>query len=545
MRRLVGCALVLVWLGCGGGSEEFEPDSGMDDEVDSSPLGPPRIVISEVVTAPLSDWNRSDGDADPFSGKPGAGLVATDDEFIEIFNAGDHAVDLSGWTLEIIDDSSIEGPVGAIGDFIPGQGSRLDALRPGSYAVIGNPQGTISNDVYIVIRDPDGKVIDDVEIGGFSPSRDMEGDGVGDGAPESDINGFARGIFEEAVARPQNQPDTDVDVDDFVKMYATPLGPNVPPPRPTETTAPQVMGVPPDIGSHPVTELMRISYSETIDALSMINNIIVTADGRDIPVGYLSFEDSDSTMIINPIGHLPYGARVRVVLEGGNGGITDLAGNYLAGDFSFEFTTEAAPSDPAAVLINEVCVSPRQDWNNSAGGDGVPFSDVPGSGKVNSEDEWVELLVTAPGPIDLSQYSLVLYNGPNFFTPTREDTSLSAASPKFRVVGSGTMEAAVAGDRIIIGNPRGAFLPDTYVELRDQSGALVDVLEIGGNTLDSDRGGDGVMNGAPEPGRNGNSTGINDETIARIPDGQDSGNDVGDFAFASGTPGIANQASVE
>ncbi|MEM9489304.1 MAG: hypothetical protein AAGC55_09175, partial [Myxococcota bacterium] len=94
--------------------------------------------------------------------------------------------------------------------------------------------------------------------------------------------------------------------------------------------------------------------------------------------------------------------------------------------------------------------------------------------------------------------------------------------------------------RVVVGNPDGALLRDTYVELRDPFGRLVDALEIGGNSELVDRGGDGVMNGAPEAGADGYSSGLADETIARVPDGGDSGDDAGDFAHATASPGAPN-----
>jgi hypothetical protein len=111
-----------------------------------------------------------------------------------------------------------------------------------------------------------------------------------------------------------------------------------------------------------------------------------------------------------------------------------------------------------------------------------------------------------------------------------------------RVVGTGTSLSDVQpGDRVIIGNPRGAILADSYIEIRDTNGVVVDAVEIGGNTALRDRGGDGIMNGAPGPGEDGNSSGLADETIARASDGVDTGNDVADFVHSNATLGAVNQ----
>src|SRR5688500_15965491 len=108
---------------------------------------------------------------------------------------------------------------------------------------------------------------------------------------------------------------------------------------------------------------------------------------------------------------------------------------------------------------------------------------------------------------------LVLYNGPNQSTAARAGTPLNASGEGARVIGAGSLASAQAGDRVIIGNPRGALLADVFVELRDPNGRLVDVVEIGGNTGLTDRGGDGIMNGAPEAGSNGDSSSLANETV--------------------------------
>lgn len=531
-------AVMCLGMGCGGGSANDDDDDDVGG-VDATPVGSPVLVISEVVTAPVNDWNQSEGSGSRFGPVPGTGLVTDSDQFIEIYNAGNGEVDLSTWTLEIIDESPTEGAIGSIGVFTPGAGSRLDALQPGGYAVIGDPEGAMSNDVYIVLRDPDGTVVDDVEIGGLTPSRDMEADGVLDGAPDTDSNGFPRGAFEESIARPHGSADTDIDQADFVKLRATPLGPNLPPTPPAESVAPSVMAGPPSGIDHAVTGRLEIEFSEPIDGHTISGNVSVTADGVGVALGDFNLAKNDSALTLNPIGHLPFDADIVVTLRGGSQGISDLAGNTLPDDVSFEIRTEKPAPASADVVINEVCASPRQDWSDDQGGDGIPFSAVPGTGKVNSQDEWIELLVI-DGPVDLSDYMVVVYNGPNLSTPARAETSLSSEIAVVRVAGTGTLGAAQAGDRIIIGNPRDALLPDTYIELRDHNRALVDSIEIGGNELATDRGGDGLRNGAPEAGENGRSTGVLDETVSRFPDGSDSGDDVGDFAHTPATLGLVN-----
>jgi uncharacterized repeat protein (TIGR01451 family) len=48
-------------------------------------------------------------------------------------------------------------------------------------------------------------------------------------------------------------------------------------------------------------------------------------------------------------------------------------------------------SPTGGLVITELVLSPQQDWNDSTGGNAVPFDDVPGSGAIDANDLWVEL----------------------------------------------------------------------------------------------------------------------------------------------------------
>ncbi len=102
---------------------------------------PGRVVINEVLIRPHYDWNRS-GEAD------------LGDEFIELFNAGPGAVNLSGW---ILDD--IAG--GGSGPYSIPHG----IILPGKRVAFFRSETRISlNDAGDVVRlmAPDGRVIDQI-----------------------------------------------------------------------------------------------------------------------------------------------------------------------------------------------------------------------------------------------------------------------------------------------------------------------------------------------------------------------------------------------
>ena len=516
----------------GASDSAFREDSSSSEGgIDAAALdadigGVGYVMISEVVTTPRSDWSDSAGGVNPYDSEPGTGLVSTRDEFIEIVNRSNRPVDLRGWTLEIIDSAPNTLSLESTTIFF-NEGSTKEAFLPNHFAVVGDPAGVLSTNVFILLRNAEGTLIDDVEIGGLSSTLDFERDGIGDGAPSPGENGFARGAFDESIARPDGAVDTDNDQADFRKMVATPLAPNLAAPPPVEEQAPLV--VEHTEGSRiAVTDIIQIQFDETLFANELDDHIRVTADGIPIPIGFSTFSDRDRRVHLHPLGRLPYSSTIQVTLKGGTSGVSDLAGNVMTSDYVFSFQTESAPINPGVMVINEICATPQQDWNNSAGGDGIAFSATPGSGTVDSADEWVELLSLHAGTIDLSDYRLVLFSGPTLLQDSIRTTQLSSATT--RIFGSGsTLHNISMGDRIVIGNPVGALLGNMVLELRDADGRLIDAVEVGGNSSETDRGGDGVMNGAPAPGESGHSSGVEDEVVARIPDGNDSGNDVADF----------------
>lgn len=500
--------------------------------------GVPRVVLSELVLSPQHDW--SDGAGTPFDATPGPGSPRQDDQYVELENRGGDPVDLTGWVLEIRDSSDSRTVLGQDGVLAFTAGSSLEALAPGGFAVIGDPAGQASTDAYVVLTTAEGDVVDDVEIGGLSPGRDFEQDGVGDGAPDAEHNGFARGSFDEAIARSDGAARTGDDQADFVAMPATPLLRNHVDP-PVDDGAPLGVVATAEGASFAVTDPLWLTFDEPLDPASVDAPGVVTvsAGGAPVALGFHTFAGDDATLVLNPVGRLPFDSDVTVTVAAGTGGAMDRAGHTLAAPAVFTVHTESAPPDPAPVRINELCASPRQDWNDSSGG-GEPFDGVPGGGKVDSYDEWIELVSAAPGPVDLRGWHILLYEGPNLIQDARQSTRLGGTSPTVRVVGGGTLDAVQSGDRVVVGNPVGSLTPSLWIELRDDQGVLVDTVELGGNLVDDDRGGDGVANGAPAPGEDGSSTGPADEVVAREPDGADTGDDVADFDHAAATPGAPN-----
>ncbi len=204
-------------------------------------------------------------------------------------------------------------------------------------------------------------------------------------------------------------------------------------------------------------------------------------------------------------------------------------------DFVKQAATIGAPnSDPPLVLINEVVTDPQRDWNESSGGDGTLFNDVPGSGTIDSGDEWIELYNASSSTVNLSGWSLHLLDA------TPDVLNLGAPGGTILRYSAGSSPTAfLAGGYLVIGNPPGAMANQVYLELRDPFGAVADDVEIG-----DDPEGDGPGDGAPGPGQDGDATGIADESVARVPSGTDTDDDVADFTRGEATIGKMNTATV-
>lgn len=178
------------------------------------PLAVGDAVINEVISDAQQDWDH-DGAAIAFDGTPGAGVVDSNDELIELANTSGAEADFVGCVLVMTDTSPAQIVLQALDapadpyvrvfdatGMLVGTATALSTVPAGGYVLIGNPPATLNNDVIV-------SLLADVEIDGQS---------FGDDAP--DLN--ASSTDDEAAARLPNGADTDVGADDFKLQRATP-----------------------------------------------------------------------------------------------------------------------------------------------------------------------------------------------------------------------------------------------------------------------------------------------------------------------------------
>ncbi|RMD96548.1 MAG: lamin tail domain-containing protein [Deltaproteobacteria bacterium] len=198
--------------------------------------------------------------------------------------------------------------------------------------------------------------------------------------------------------------------------------------------------------------------------------------------------------------------------------LADLTGNEAEGVTSLSFETLGVQE--RGVVINEVVTDPQRDWNDTEGGNGIPFDRTTGTGQISEKDEWIELLNTTEETIDLEEEGWLLEM--NDTTPERLDFAHPPPETVLRIAGDLPLSAWPPGRHLVIGNPPGQLNNDDLtLLLSDPSGRIVDVVAIEG-TL------------------SGNAEDAEDESLHRLPDGIDTDDAAGDFTHGPATIGSSN-----
>jgi hypothetical protein len=149
----------------------------------------------------------------------------------------------------------------------------------------------------------------------------------------------------------------------------------------------------------------------------------------------------------------------------------------------------AHPAAFSAVLITEIVTDPQQDHSETAGGNGIPFDAIPGSGAISDTDELVELFNAGSSSVDLSAFTL-------------DFTDSTPATFAFAAPGSAVLRFSQAGDGVtnfspgaflVVGNPPNSLNNAIIVTLRS-NGIVEDEVAVA----------------------DGNAFGLADEAFARV-----------------------------
>jgi hypothetical protein len=154
----------------------------------------------------------------------------------------------------------------------------------------------------------------------------------------------------------------------------------------TDTTAPTVTTVSPASGATgvAVTANATAVFSEAMNATTLTTaTVTLLAQGNATPIGAaVTYDATTRTVTLDPTATLAAGTPYTVTIKGGASGAKDVAGNALAADRVWTFTTGSG-GGTASFLSDRAFTSSTNNWgpverdksNGEAGaGDGLPLT---------------------------------------------------------------------------------------------------------------------------------------------------------------------------
>ncbi|MCA1684079.1 MAG: Ig-like domain-containing protein, partial [Actinobacteria bacterium] len=123
-------------------------------------------------------------------------------------------------------------------------------------------------------------------------------------------------------------------------------------PPPPDTTPPTVTSALPADGATGVSITTTVSagFSEPMDQATISTTTVKLAAGSNPPVSAtVTYTATIKTATLTPSSALGAGVLYTATVKGGAGGVKDVAGNALATDFSWSFTTATTQTVPVAV----------------------------------------------------------------------------------------------------------------------------------------------------------------------------------------------------
>ncbi len=147
--------------------------------VRAATASPGDVLITEINTDPQQDWSTTD-----FNGVvTQQGSISSSDEYVEIVNASNHVIDLTGWHL-IMTDSGVDDAI-ITSDLVKNEQPTGDIahVAPGIYLILGNPIGSMNNDVQVELYDgpkTTGHLINKVTLGNYDDGNSTDSGMSGD-----------------------------------------------------------------------------------------------------------------------------------------------------------------------------------------------------------------------------------------------------------------------------------------------------------------------------------------------------------------------------
>jgi WD40 repeat protein len=142
-----------------------------------------------------------------------------------------------------------------------------------------------------------------------------------------------------------------------------------------DTTAPTITSTSPANGATEVipANALTATFSEAVDGATVnATTFELQASGNIIAPATVAYNSATRTATLTPTNSLAASTSYTAKLKGGAGGIKDLAGNALAADYSWSFTTGVDPCSTGGnpvVCENSKAGNPSSEWDISGAGD--------------------------------------------------------------------------------------------------------------------------------------------------------------------------------
>jgi hypothetical protein len=158
----------------------------------------------------------------------------------------------------------------------------------------------------------------------------------------------------------------------FVWSFTTGVVDTTPPTVTSTTPAGNATGV-------ATTATVNATFSEALDPTTVTATTFKLANGATAVTATVAYNGSTNTATLTPSAALAASTTYTATLTGGSSGIKDVAGNALAANFTWSFTTAAGPSCPCSAFPATATPGTAAANDSSAVEVGVKFrSDVAG-----------------------------------------------------------------------------------------------------------------------------------------------------------------------
>ena len=326
----------------------------------ASPVGA-QIVLNEVLPAPGADWNQN--------GIPSS----SEDEWIEITNAGFESVDLSGW---FVTDATTTPRIGLSGSLAPGEHLFLtgemavDWETENGFPAVGLSLNNSGETVTLFsVAAAETALVDSVTYSGSDLGSDVSLGRLPDGSLPWEVF--------DALAPGGTGP------------QPTPGGPNGGPARPKILEAEIVPGTPTSVDSLEV----RALAGDSDGIQECLAFVAVNGGGpATVPLALVDGAPERGTWSAT-LAPYPAGTTVSIVVRVSDGAL-------ISETNPLEVTVFGAD---APVVLNEILADPPPDLAGDANGDGV---------RSTSDDEFVEIVNRSDSAVDLTGWRLEDASGP-------------------------------------------------------------------------------------------------------------------------------------